>query len=286
MLAILLLLVISISPCHASYNMQYGVLDANNRTAQESFCVALYPTLSSYPSDKVFVPLLDLSGKWGACNTGSQLDESVSASINGSIVIIRFEGNCSMIERAQTVQRLGGKGMIMGVVVMAADLQDLCATDNYPAVIPIAFLGSDSIKYLQEWGSSVEVVIISPVSKPSFNYSWIAISAFAMLTVGIGSYWGGLNQHRSITKPMKAQISQETPEVCVSEWSPPVNSEKFTKREFAFLILLRILINLCACCLIAFLIHLAISQTVFVLSSTLAFWSCLNPIFSRIPLGT
>ena len=39
--------------------------------------------------------------------------------------------------------------MIMGVVVMAADLQDLCATDNYPAVIPIAFLGSDSIKYLQ-----------------------------------------------------------------------------------------------------------------------------------------
>ena len=25
---------------------------------------------------------------------------------------------------------------------------------------------------------------------------------------------------------------------------------------------------------------------VFVLSSTLAFWSCLNPIFSRIPLGT
>ena len=113
-----------------------------------------------------------MSGKWGACNTGSQLDESVSASINGSIVIIRFEGNCSMIERAQTVQvcyarsyfhnliwvcyflyfckqRLGGKGMIMGVVVMAADLQDLCATDNYPAVIPIAFLGSDSIKYLQ-----------------------------------------------------------------------------------------------------------------------------------------
>ena len=111
--------------------------------------------------------------------------------------------------------------MIMGVVVMAADLQDLCATDNYPAVIPIAFLGSDSIKYLQvnhcyqvlnnffnnalyislfvqEWGSSVEVVIISPVSKPSFNYSWIAISAFAMLTVGIGSYWGGLNQHRSM----------------------------------------------------------------------------------------
>ena len=63
------------------------------------------------------------------------------------------------------------------------------------------------------------------------------------------------------TKPMKAQISQETPVVCVSEWSPPVNSEKFTKREFAFLILLRILINLCACCLIAFLIHLAISQT-------------------------
>jgi len=45
-------------------------------------------------------------------------------------------------------------------------------------------------------GSSVEVVITSPISKPSFNYSWIAIVIFAVLAVGIGSYWGGLEQHR------------------------------------------------------------------------------------------
>ena len=84
---------ISIQNCHLT----------QVKTGYYIFLLIVYFIFSfgnSPSGDQVFMPLLDLSS-WNACEV-SQPEET--ASFMGHIVMVNQKGNCSIIEKAQTIE--------------------------------------------------------------------------------------------------------------------------------------------------------------------------------------
>lgn len=299
-LVLLLLIFITISTCnasssppsHSSYlSFTHGVLEARNRNNSTdpddgmSFCVIYYPNITTtYPSEKeegVYEPLLDLSATWDGC--GDVLPPGSVAAIADHIVIT-LNGNCSITKKAQTIAKLGGKGLM----IVTAQVMHLPANDTYPAtMIPIALIAQSSKDAIMGLGDSVEVFIYSPIDGSHMDYSLFVIWSLAVLTVAIGAYWSGLVRHDLQKKTRIAMQGAAPGEEELSEESKAILQEEVSLSVTPMLVAVFVF---CMCGMLlllyfffSYLVYVIIG--LFVLASTTAFYQCLEPIVRRIPIG-
>ncbi|GAB6021606.1 Signal peptide peptidase-like 2A, variant 2 [Chamberlinius hualienensis] len=161
-------------------------------------------------NDAEYYPLRDWTSSTENCE--NFLNQSRSyltehSPIDSRIVAFNFY-NCSLIEAALAVQRLGGKGMVLVAqfTVMRQPSSEVMKQEG--VVIPTAIISSRSFKTIQTLGNVISVKEYLPPRAFYMDYAPFIIWLISMLSLTLGTFW---NQyiHLPLNRSSEENINYE-----------------------------------------------------------------------------
>jgi len=280
----------------------YGILvvepdkttDTPNPDNEHLFCVVYYPSIKNISSkpDAEKHPLTDIVdlGNIDTCEDGDDLKvaENKFAYINGSSSI----NNCSIAERAKRMEKYNAKGLISDKVV-----QDKYNSSDYDISIEVITLVERNAKqriinFQQTYPDGYFYVYENGEGEKSFDASLVVILLMAVLTVMVGSFWSGhAKQNLRLKKESEsdnAGIREEDPDHILPQDGSGGAEEELSIHVSPWLVLFFVF---CMCSMLILLYFffnqlVYVIMTMFCIASTLAMYSCLEPLVMasyRIP---
>lgn len=271
---------------------EYGVLVVETRedgqrtenpTNDQLFCVLYYTALynisdsamAGWESPVPLASVLDL-GQEDSCTGDLQVEGRVGY-INGSYTL----ANCSIAERAQRMQEGKALGLITDRVVRGK-----YNSSDYNISIPVIALVEKSakariLKYQTSSPKSYYYVYSTGGEERSFDMSLIVILLMAVGTVILGSLWSGYaKQSLRMKKEQKRKEPRLEEEGTVQAQDGAREEEELSVHVSPILVIFFVL---CMCSMLVLLYFffdqlVYVIMTMFCIASSLAMYSCLEPI--------
>lgn len=273
---------------------QYGILvvEPNSETNTPDpdnahlFCLVYYPSVNNisakanatkHPLTKV----LDL-GDADTCEDGEDLNqvEANFAYINGSSKI----SNCSVAERAARLERYKAVGMISDRIItgeynsseynISIEVLTLVERDAKERLLQYKTSYPEGVFYIYENGSD----------EKGFDLSLVVILVMAVMTVTLGSFWSGHAKHNLRLKMQREagaeRLGAEDPDMIQPQDGSGAAEEELSIHVSPLLVLFFVL---CMCSMLVLLYFffnqlVYVIMTMFCIASSLAMYSCLEPL--------
>ncbi|KAG0712690.1 Signal peptide peptidase-like 2B [Chionoecetes opilio] len=264
----------------AEYPMP-GILSSHpNASSHEvqKYCVFYYRSITKLATDEhsaQYYPVADAS-EWDVCDEPERPPAGLD--MQGRFVFLS-DDNCSTVEKANIIQSHGG----VGTLILRARTKILNLNETIQYNFTLAFLHNYSYTRIMGSGNEVTVGLYSPAFTP-FTPSLAIIWVMALFTVSLGAFWSGKIRHklylseRESTVRVGSEVAHEggMPREETSMSLSPINIIGF--------MLLMCLMLLSLYYFYKYLVYVIIGM--FCFASSMAVYSCLHPLVSRIPCGT
>lgn len=271
---------------------QYGVLVVEETTGKQTaspdidhlFCVVYYPSIknisekeepSKYPLNK----LLNL-GEANTCNDGDEL-----SGLDGKIGYINTNSsiaNCTIAERAARLQELHALGLISDRILPKFNGSDFnISIEVFTLVEKNA--KERMLKYQKEYPDGYFYLYSTMGDERSFDLSLVVILLMAVTTVILGSLWSGYaKQSLRMKKERENNVEhrEEDPDSVQPQDGSGGQEEELSVQVSPLLVLFFV----CCMCSMLVLLYFFFNQLVYVImtmfcvASSLAMYSCLEPI--------
>jgi len=271
---------------------QYGVLVVEETAEKQTenpdndhlFCVVYYPSIRNIsekenPSKYSISKILDL-GDANTCNDGDQLED-----VEGKIGYINTNtsiANCSIAERAARLQEFEALGLISDRV-----LQKFNGSDFNISIEVFTLVERNAkermLKFQQDYPQGSFYLYSTKGDDRSFDLSLVVILLMAVSTVILGSLWSGYAK-QSLRMKKERESSTEYREEDPNSVQPQDGSGGQEEELSVQVSPLLVLFFVCCMCSMLVLLYFFFNQlvyvimTMFCIASSLAMYSCLEPL--------
>jgi len=273
---------------------QYGVLvveEEEGKTTESPdnehlFCLVYYPSIMNI-SDKEHMTKYPLSQilNLGDNNTCEDGDDLSGFGLEGNIGYVNASsaiGNCSIVERALRLQELKAVGLISDRILPRFNGSDFnISIEVFTLVEKNA---KERMMKFQKESPKGSFYIYSTIDDDrSFDLSLVVILLMAVSTVILGSLWSGYAKQSLRLKKERQNISElreEDPNHVQPQDSSGGQEEELSVQVSPLLVLFFV----CCMCSMLVLLYFFFNQlvyvimTMFCIASSLAMYSCLEPL--------
>lgn len=285
----LIFLTVVLSQTRADYGLVYYKASGQSEW-QNHVCVTFNPYIHTLPADQddaIHGMLKDFYTDFG-CYDSKAYSQSSAA---GDIVAVA-RGNCTFIEKTDMAEKHKAKGVI--VVTDTYVLPGLNQTlDIGRFNITIASMLASDYKDIQSVGSSVELMMYSPLEEDKFDPCIVIIFALAVVCITIGGYWSGVTtMDRYKKKEEKLQKKKKSPRYVQSSDKDGTEDEKDEDEEHLDITVPAVLVFFVLVCTFLVLLYFYYDYLVFVIISlfciagSIGLFYCLLPFWKYIPVNT
>jgi len=271
---------------------QYGVLVVEETAEKQTenpdndhlFCVVYYPSIKNisekeHPSKYSISEILDL-GDANTCNDGEEI-EGVEGKI-GYINTNTSIANCSIAERAARLQEFKALGLISDRV-----LQKFNGSDFNISIEVFTLVEKNAkermLKFQKDYPQGHFYLYSTKGDDRSFDLSLVVILLMAVSTVILGSLWSGYAK-QSLRMKKERESSTEYREEDPNSVQPQDGSGGQEEELSVQVSPLLVLFFVCCMCSMLVLLYFFFNQlvyvimTMFCIASSLAMYSCLEPL--------
>ncbi|XP_045122431.1 signal peptide peptidase-like 2B isoform X2 [Portunus trituberculatus] len=190
------------------------------------------------------------------------------------------DNNCSTVAQASRVQSSGAVGTLI-----VRDTEKIVRINETKYNLTLAFIHNDSYTKIMESGDEVTVGMYSPVITP-FTPSLVIIWVMALFTVALGSFWSGKVRHKLYLNERETivRVPGEGEQESVGGMPQEETSMHVSPFSIVGFVILMCLMLLSLYYFYQYLVYVIMAM--FCIASSMAVFSCLHPLVSRIPCGT
>ncbi|KAK7084950.1 Signal peptide peptidase-like 2A [Halocaridina rubra] len=260
-----------------------GILSTRSNVSSEEsdkYCIYFYRQITSLAGDDSSADYFQISDalEWNICN---ETEPPPEVDIENRLIFVSSENNCTIIERASRVQKLGGAGTLIVEDKLRAFEQN---DTNYN--FTLGFIGNSSYFKIMETASNETTAgMYSPKDSP-LHISLIIIWILAVFSVSVGAFWSGIVRHKLY---LSEQCSGVEYEGGADRPQEPVLPREETSMNLSAKSILIFVVLMCTMLLLLYFLYdylVYMIMGMFCIASGAAMFSCLEPIVSKIPCGT
>ncbi|XP_050732848.1 signal peptide peptidase-like 2B isoform X2 [Eriocheir sinensis] len=260
-----------------------GILNSRpNASSHESdkYCVLFYRAITKLAADEdsaLYRPVFDAL-EWNVCEE----PPPTTADLKDRFIFISSDDNCSALERASRIQSLGGAGTLIVKENTKGSLNPLSENETHYN-FTLAFLHNSSYTHIMDAGDEVTVGLYSPEASP-LPLSLLVIWVLAMISVSVGAFWSGKVRHKLYLSERASEPGVGGEELRDGGMPREEASMNLSPLSILGFVMLMCLMLLSLYFFFDYLVYVIIAM--FCIASSVAVFSCLHPIVSRIPCGT
>lgn len=245
----------------------------------DHFCISFDPQFHPLPEEKSqarVYSLVHLSSDHGCFNSSAYTNNT---KVKDSLVGVA-RGDCTFSEKAMMAQRYGAAGIL--IVSTQKVYPRANQTSDYDTVkVIVASISETDYADILRDGPSIEVIMISPkISR--FDPCTIVIFLLAMFCISLGGYWAGTSSAQGVKKPKSSSKKS------ASSGEDDRNDDAEDEDELDITIPKVIVFFIMVCAFLVllyffyeYLVYVVIG--LFCLAGTVGLYSCLEPLWDRIP---
>ncbi|XP_064468882.1 signal peptide peptidase-like 2A [Ornithodoros turicata] len=272
---------------------EYAVILAEGGAETYEFCAIYYPEfrrLPSIPHTLGFAPLLNMT-------TEDPCRDFKPASMRGTFLMVRDNGNCSSNQIVQNMKTVEPLGIIISTDRAKVASEKFDENTVRGTSMIVAFILESSAEAMTALENPAHPVLANMFTQQisPFDASMAVIWCFAVVTVAIGAFWSGVvkyNIYQSEVKksnePQEPMSSKEEPVDAGPEWLqiPLVEGSSIEVPVSVVLlfVVLMIVILMVMYFFFAYIVYFVLAA--FTMSSVVSIIGVLEPIMYSFECGT
>uniref|UniRef100_A0A0P4VQW6 PA domain-containing protein n=1 Tax=Scylla olivacea TaxID=85551 RepID=A0A0P4VQW6_SCYOL len=243
------------------------------------YCINFYRPITKLAADEdsaQYYPVSDAL-EWNVCNESEP--PPATADLKDRMVFIA-DDNCSTVHQASRVQSYGAVGTLI-----VRDKEKIISINETKYNLTLAFIHNLTYTKIMESGDEVTVALYSPVITP-FTPSLVIIWFMALFTVSVGSFWSGKVRHKLYLNERETIVRVPGEGEPEGGGGMPQEETSMSLSPFSIVgfVILMCLMLLSLYYFYKYLVYVIMAM--FCIASSMAVFSCLHPLVSRIPCGT